>query len=262
MISTPEVCILKTDGTNCDVEMSYAFESNGAKTETVHVNQLREGDRKLNDYEALALSGGFSYGDDIASGKVLANELASFLSDELQEFVDDMKPVLGVCNGFQVLVKTGLLPYRDLSEQSVTLTNNINGKFECRWVDLRVMGNTLCKFAKADDFYEAIPMQIAHGEGRLFGRALDINGLLEDGQVVFQYSNKEGQAAQGEFPNNPNGSMQDIAGICDRSGLILGMMPHPERSISSFHPDRRRTESARAAAELIFGNIVNYARQI
>lgn len=260
MIS-PEVCVLKTDGINCDEEMAYAFEVAGAKPEVVHVNQLRNDERRLGHYSVLAIPGGFSYGDDIASGNVLATELTSYLSDQLQDFVDKGKPVLGICNGFQVLVKTGLLPNRTLGEQQVTLANNEVGRFECRWIDLEA-GQSASKFVRPEDFAEQpIPMQTAHGEGRFFGNQDDIRQLKENGQVVFRYTTPELKSPAG-YPENPNGAVDDIAGICDPSGVVLGMMPHPERSIASFHPHRERTKAAKSAATIIFGNIVDYAKEM
>lgn len=258
-MSNPEVCVLKTDGINCDEEMANAFQVAGATPEVVHVNQLRGGDRRLDQYSVLALPGGFSYGDDIASGKVLATELTSYLADQLQGFVDKGKPVLGVCNGFQVLVRTGLLPNRTLGEQQVTLAENEVGRFDCRWIDLAV-GQSVCKFVRPEDFAEQpIPMQTAHGEGRFFGTDTNIERLKNNGQVVFRYTTPDLQEPAG-YPENPNGAEDNIAGICDPSGLVLGMMPHPERSIAAFHPYRVRTDAARNAASIIFSNIVTYAR--
>lgn len=260
-MSKPEVCVLKTDGINCDMEMAYAFETAGAEPETVHINQLRDGSRSLREYGALAIPGGFSYGDDIASGKVLSNELTSYLSDQLQEFVDDDRPVLGICNGFQVLVRTGLLPSRTLGEQQVTLAENNIGRFECRWIDLSV-GKSACKFARPENFEEQpIPMQTAHGEGRFFANPKDIQRLIDNNQVVFRYTTKDMQEPSG-YPDNPNGSLDNIAGVCDPSGLVLGMMPHPERSVEAFHPHRIRTVAARSAANILFKNIVTYAREV
>lgn len=260
-MASPEVCVLKTDGINCDMEMAYVFEAAGGSPETVHINQLRSGERSLGDYSALAIPGGFSYGDDIASGKVLATELTSYLSDQLQDFIDKDKPVIGVCNGFQVLVRTGLLPNRSLGKQQATLADNEIGRFECRWIDLAV-GQSACRFVKPEDFNEqAIPMQTAHGEGRFFADHATINSLNVNGQVVFRYVSPDGSPAEG-FPANPNGALDDIAGVCDPTGTVLGMMPHPERSISAFHPHRARTAVARAAAAGIFTNIVNYARSL
>ncbi len=258
MIS-PEVCVLKTDGVNCDEEMAHAFAVAGAESEVVHVNQLRSGERRLDQFGILALPGGFSYGDDIASGKILATELTSYLTDQLQGFVDAGKPIIGVCNGFQVLTRTGLLPNRTLGRQQVTLAENEVGRFECRWIDLAV-GQSVCKFVRPENFTErSIPMQTAHGEGRFFASDDDIRQLKEAGQVVFRYAMSDSSESPA-YPDNPNGAIDDIAGICDPSGLILGMMPHPERSISAFHPHRIRTEAARSAAQTIFSNIVDYAK--
>ncbi len=251
---SPEICVLKTDGTNCDYEMKHAFEDASAQAEIVHINQLRSGDRHFSQYQGLAIPGGFSYGDDIASGKVLANELTSFLTDQLKEFTDQGKPILGVCNGFQVLVRTGLLPNNKLGEQTVTLAQNESGRFECRWVDLSV-GRSACKFIKPSNFdaflpHTAVPMQIAHGEGRFFAKGTVLRELRNSDQVVFKYASGD----------NPNGSIDSVAGICDQTGTILGMMPHPERSIDAFHPHRAKTESARNAARIIFANITDYAK--
>lgn len=260
-MANPEVCVLKTDGINCDMEMAHAFEVSGAIPEFVHVNQLRSGERRLNDFGILAIPGGFSYGDDIASGKVLATELTSYLSDQLQGFVDEGKPIIGVCNGFQVLVRTGLLPNQNIGEQSVTLADNEIGRFECRWIDLAV-GQSTCRFVKPEDFEEkAIPMQTAHGEGRFFANRDTVDELEANGQVVFRYVAADGSEANG-FPANPNGAIDDIAGMCDPTGTVLGMMPHPERSVAAFHPHRIRTESARRAAKVIFNNLVNYAKEM
>lgn len=255
-MGSPGVCVLKTDGINCDMEMGHAFEVAGGDPEIVHINQLRSGERRLDDFGILAIPGGFSYGDDISSGKVLANELTSYLSDQLQGFIDKERPVLGVCNGFQVLVRTGLLPNRSLGEQQVTLTQNESGRFECRWVDLS-LGKSACKFLQPEQLDAAlphvtIPMQVAHGEGRLFAEGESLDNLRNSDQVVFRYTPG----------NNPNGSVDNIAGICDTSGLVLGMMPHPERSITAFHPHRIRTDIARNAANLIFSNITSYAKSM
>lgn len=259
-MTNPEVCVLKTDGINCDMEMSYALEAAGSNPEVVHINQLRNGERRLDDFGILAIPGGFSYGDDIASGKVLANELTSYLSEQLQEFVDKDKPVLGVCNGFQVLVRTGLLPGRTLGGQQATLADNEIGRFECRWIDLQV-GRSVCRLLQPEDFEDQpIPMQTAHGEGRFFADQATITKLRANGQIVFRYASADGSGANG-FPANPNGALEDIAGICDPTGTILGMMPHPERSIAAYHPDRSRTDIARMAANTIFSNIVRFAKE-
>jgi len=257
-MNNPEICIIKTDGINCEVEMQHAFDVAGAESSIVHVNQLRNGDEQLQRFNGLVIPGGFSYGDDIASGKVLANELTSFMSDQLQEFVDASKPILGVCNGMQVLARTGLLPNRKLGEQQVTLAENNIGRFDRRWIELAV-GESVCKFASTEDFgKQTIAMEIAHGEGRFVTDDDSLQQLKDNGQIVFRYAPSEYVAE----PYNPNGSMDDIAGICDPTGLILGMMPHPERSIAAMHPYRPRTEAARDAATVIFKNIVTYAKEM
>jgi phosphoribosylformylglycinamidine synthase I len=264
-MAEPNVCILKTDGINCDAEMGYTFESAGGEPELVHVNQLRSGERTLGSYAILAIPGGFSYGDDIASGQVLANEMTSYLSDQLGEFTDKGKPILGICNGFQVLVRTGLLPGGTLGDQRATLARNESGHFECRWIDLAV-GQSVCKFLQPEDIEDdmtprGIPMQVAHGEGRFFASAQEISRLRDGGQVVFRYANTDGSLATGA-PQNPNGSVDNIAGICDPSGTVLGMMPHPERSLQSIHPHRIRTGRAYRTADTLFTNIVNYAKEL
>lgn len=259
-MTSPEIAVLKTDGTNCDEEMLHAFEVGGGRPSIVHINELREGTKKLSNFGGLGLPGGFANGDDIKSGKILANELTSLLSDQLQKFVDAEKPIIGVCNGFQVLIRSGLLPFGTLGEQQMTLTDNEKGNFHCRWIDLKV-GQSACWFVQPEDFDGlTIPMQTAHGEGRFFGNEIYAANLAENNQVVFQYSTSDGELAHGKFPENPNGSAEDIAGICDPSGLILGMMPHPERSLEAFHPYKPRTEVAKNASRIIFENFVEFAR--
>jgi phosphoribosylformylglycinamidine synthase len=260
-MSSPEVCVLKTDGVNCDEETMHAFSVSGGQPELVHVNQLRAGERRLEDYGVLALAGGFSYGDDIASGKVLATELTSYLSDPLREFVDNGKPIIGICNGFQVLVRTGLLPNAELGDQALTLAHNDSNRFESRWINLATP-DSVSHFVSQEDFQTAsIPMQVAHGEGKLVGEAAVITKLAANRQIVFRYATPLGTPTD-SYPGNPNGSMGNIAGITDPSGLILGMMPHPERSIAAFHEDRSRTASAKHAGETIFKNIVAYAKEM
>ena len=249
-MSQPEICVLKTDGTNCDQEMAFAFEVAGAKPDIVHVNEIRSGEKSLADYAGLGLPGGFSYGDDIASGAVLANELTAYLGEELQGLIDDKKPVIGVCNGFQVLTRTGLLPNRTLGEQQATLAHNQTGRFVCKWANLRAQ-DSVCVFAPQDEFEtELLPMQGAHGEGRFTAQPAVLDELQRRKQIVFTYD------------DNTNGSSLDIAGICDPSGVVLGMMPHPERSAGAFHPDRSLTEAARSVGAVIFNNFVKYAKEL
>jgi len=256
----PNVCILRADGTNCDLETYYAFEKAGGRCRMVHVNQLRSGEEKLADYQLLALPGGFSYGDDVHSGKVLAVELTSFLKDSLQEFVDAGKPVLGICNGFQVLVRTGLLPGRRLGEISSTLMHNDSGRFECRWVTLGVEESP-CVFTRGLAG-SAISIQAAHGEGKFYAEESRLDQLEAAGQVVFRYTGAGGRPTM-EYPHNPNGSLRAIAGICDPKGLVLGLMPHPERFVDLFqHPNWRRGGFDRPHGLPLFENAVKYCLEM
>lgn len=256
----PRVCILRTDGTNCDRETSYAFERAGGECHMVHVNQLRSGEEKLANYHILALPGGFSYGDDVHSGKVLAVELTSFLKDQLQEFVDAGKPVLGICNGFQVLVRTGLLPSRKMSDIKVTLMHNDSGHFECRWVNL-VVEKTPCIFTRGLE-NKVVSYQAAHGEGKFYADGSMLETIETGGQVVFRYCDLTGQRTLA-YPANPNGSLNAIAGICDETGRVLGLMPHPERFVEKTqHPNWRRVGFDSPHGLPLFINAVNYAREM
>jgi phosphoribosylformylglycinamidine synthase len=212
----PKVLVLRAAGTNCDVETAYAFTLVGAVAETLHVNRLRERPQLLRDYQVLAIPGGFSYGDDVASGRIFANELMSALRDELLAFVDRGGFAIGICNGFQVLVKSGLLPRLDGSaDQQATLTDNTSGVYTDRWV--RLTGDPSRCLWIADDAEVELP--IAHAEGRFVADAAVIERLAKAGQIAIRYS----------AGTNPNGSTADIAGVCDPTGRVFGLMPHPER---------------------------------
>ena len=164
----PKVLVLKADGTNCDEELAYAFKATGADTKIVHINQLRDGSEKMNNYQILALPGGFAYGDDIVSGKIFAIELTAFLGNEMRKFMERKDTaIIGVCNGFQVLVRTGLLPFRKIGEMDVTLTNNDSGHFECRWIKVKVNGKNKSPFLRGIDG-RILTFTVAHGEGKFF----------------------------------------------------------------------------------------------
>ncbi len=254
----PRVCILRTDGTNCDVETYYAFEKAGGSCEMVHVNHLRTGAKKLHDYQILAIPGGFTYGDYIHSGKILSVELASFLKDQLSKFVADGKPVIGICNGFQVLVRTGLLPRGELGKVSVTLMHNDSGRFECRWVHLLVEKSN-CIFTRNMEG-TLVQYQVAHEEGKFYTRKETLAEIENAGQVVFRYADPDTGKATGVYPLNPNGSLNSIAGICDRTGRVLGLMPHPERFVEKFHhPNWRRGGIGEPHGVPLFRNAVEYA---
>lgn len=239
----PRVCVPIAPGINCNQETAHAFDMAGANSEQVHISQLMNGERRLSDFDILALSGGFSYGDDIASGRILGLELRTRLGEELNQFVEAGRFIIGICNGFQVLVESGLLPAGKIDEQApktAVLTRNESGKFEDRWEYLEV-GRSVCRFAQACDIGDVIRLPSANGEGRFLRKSrYDYEALLAAGQVVFRYSDKTGVPTT-EYPHNPSGSPFGIAGVCSPSGRILGMMPHPERNvIAEQHPNWRR----------------------
>ena len=235
-MATPHVLILRAPGANCDEEAAFAFQTAGAKVTRLHINTLRENPSKLRDFQILTLPGGFSYGDDIAAGKVLALQLQHFLADALRQFRDDEKLILGICNGFQAMLKAGLLIPPDEDGPLATLGNNDSGKFEDRWVHLEVTPGK-CPFLKG---LERLYIPIAHGEGNFICRKeWIVRGLAQAGQVVLRYVDAAGH--RGSYPTNPNGSQDDIAGICDATGRALGLMPHPERHIlPTQHPQWTR----------------------
>ncbi len=225
-MATPRVLILRAPGANCDGETQYAFELAGGVAERVHINRLRERPEQIHRYQILVIPGGFTYGDDVAAGKILANQLAHFLGDSLQRFRDAEKLILGICNGFQVLLKAGLILPPDEDGPLATLANNASGKFEDRWIYLRASPER-CPFLKDCD---RLHLPVAHGEGRVVFREEWIGqGLEQTGQAVLHYVDAEGRP--GPYPINPNGSAGDVAGLCDASGRVLGLMPHPERHV-------------------------------
>jgi phosphoribosylformylglycinamidine synthase len=232
---TVRTLILRTAGTNCDLETQFAFERAGSKVSRLHVNRVNENPSLLDEHQVLALPGGFSYGDDIAAGKIHANELRTKLGDRLRKFVDDGKLIIGICNGFQVLAKTGLLPgpFRPGVEQTVTLTFNDSNKFEDRWVHLRADSDKSPFIRKGQILY----LPVAHGEGKFVARdPATLDAVRRNDQVVFRYVDAQGNTGGG-YPINPNGSVDDIAGICDTTGRVLGLMPHPERhALPTQHP--------------------------
>ncbi|MFH0772050.1 MAG: phosphoribosylformylglycinamidine synthase I [Candidatus Omnitrophota bacterium] len=257
----PRVLVLRAAGTNCDSETAFAFEYVGARAERVHVNQLIKRERRLKDYHILAIPGGFTYGDDVASGKVLANELKYKLSAELDKFIKNGKLIIGICNGFQVLVKAGLLPGKGENgdEIKATLTVNDSAKYEDRWVYLSNVRSfdlhAQIKCVWARKINEIIYIPAAHGEGKFVPSDKDaLDKLWMNGQIVFRYVDSKGKLAG--FPWNPNGSVDGIAGICDITGRIFGLMPHPERHIfTTQHPRWTRGESKTEADGLrIFRN--------
>lgn len=268
----PKIIVLRTAGSNCDYETVHAFQKVGGEVELVHINQLIRGEKHLADYQILAIPGGFTYGDDISAGKILANELKYKLRDELQTFYEAGKLILGICNGFQVLVKAGLLPEVNLgglppadpllgSQQQVTLTFNDSGKFEARWTYLKHVSNDHCIFTRGIESLVYFP--VAHSEGKFVPRDESVlEKLKQNHQIVFQYVNPQGELAG--YPWNPNGSVENIAGICDKSGRVLGLMPHPERHFHPTHHPRWTREGLKKEGDgvIIFRNAVKYIQAL
>ena len=253
----PKVCVLRSAGTNCDQETAAAFKMAGATVELLHIASLVTGKQKLDDFQILALPGGFSYGDDIASGKIFANELRFKLADALRKFIAEGKLIIGICNGFQILVKSGLLPGDANFNQTTSLIINDSGKFEDRWVYLKSSGK--CIWTKGLD--KVIYLPVAHGEGKFVTRDKTIlNQLKKNNQIVFQYCDAAGKIT--DYPGNPNGSVESIAGIADPTGRILGLMPHPERHLLSMqHPRNWNLKSNQDGDGLqIFRNGVRYVK--
>jgi len=253
----PKALVLLTAGTNCDLETEYALNLAGAQAEKVHINDFIAKKRKLKEYQILTIPGGFSFGDDIAAGKVLANKIKFKLEEQIESFVKDKKPVIGICNGFQVLVKLGFLPdiYKK-HDQEVTLAINNTGKFEDRWVYLKANKRAKCIFTEGID--KVIYLPIAHGEGRFISKSQSIGNIInKQNLIVFQYCSSSGNI---NISSNPNGSENNIAGVCNPDGTILGMMPHPERFITKHqHPRWTREDiSDEGDGLLIFKNTVNY----
>ncbi|MHC4605441.1 MAG: phosphoribosylformylglycinamidine synthase I [Planctomycetota bacterium] len=237
-METPRALVLRAAGTNCDRETAVAAEKGGFAAEILHVNRLVESPDLLGGFHFLVVPGGFSYGDDLGAGRVFANELRVKLGGPLREFVRAGRLVLGICNGFQVLVLSGLLPdpFSKDTSSPVTLTVNDSGRYEDRWVYLKVSSQK-SEFVREGALVE---LPVAHGEGKFLPRDERVlESLREEGQLVLRYVGPDGR--QAGHPWNPNGSVEDVAGICDPTGRVLGLMPHPERfQDSTNHPQWTR----------------------
>ena len=256
----PKVLVLTGYGINCDIETRHAFKLAGANAERVHINDLISEKERLADYHILAFPGGFSFGDDIASGKVLANMVKYNIGEQIQEFIDSGKLIIGICNGFQAMVKMGLLPgfNGDYGTQEVTLTFNDSGRFEDRWVHLKANERSKCVFTKGID---NIYLPVRHGEGKFITKNPQVFAKLRKGNhIVFQYTDSQGNPAG--YPHNPNGSIDNIAAICDETGRVFGMMPHPEAfQHRTNHPRWTREELPEEGAGIaIFRNAVVFVK--
>lgn len=249
--------ILRAPGTNCDAETAFAFQQAGAEVASIHVNQLIRHEQHLADYQIMVIPGGFTYGDDISAGKVLANELRLKLGADIPRFIDNGGLILGICNGFQVLVKAGILPrLPDGEVPPVTLAANDSGRFECRWVHLKVNETSPCLFTKG---IERMYLPVANGEGKVVTSA----EALVDLNIVLYYTDEYGDTYAG-YPHNPSGSVDNIAGICDTSGRVFAVMPHPERHIrGTQHPQWTRQGTKKYGDGFqIFLNAVKWAERL
>ena len=316
MSAKPPILVLHTTGTNRDREAAWACELAGGAPEIVHINRLISGERRLSDYRMLVLPGGFSYGDDLGAGKLWAVTLRYRMGQALEAFISAGRPVLGICNGFQALVKAGLLPGDDVSHmpwravpglrgagfapgqshppheiasaqttglamttlgrfsvQPVTLTRNDSARFECRWVYLAPQEDSPCVFTRG--LAEPIYCPVAHGEGKFVARDAAILAAVEDaGLVALRYADAKDLTAdltglgdlsglhRVSYPWNPNGSQNAIAGICNKQGNVLGLMPHPEdHIIPEQHPGYHRGERGLMGLPL-FRSGIRYASEV
>jgi phosphoribosylformylglycinamidine synthase len=244
----PRAIILRGTATNCDIETFNAFKYVGAEPELVHINQLLAGERSVGNYDIMAFPGGFSYGDDISAGKIYAVKMAR-LAGDFEKFIKGGRPVIGICNGFQILVKTGFLPENKANAQVSTLYTNDCGHFVAKWVRLKVNKKSPCIFTKG--LPDEIELPVAHGEGKF---------IMEDRKALAALTGRELHALT--YAVNPNGSMLDIAGITNAAGTCFGLMPHPERNFFAWqHPDRAAAaREAEAAGCQFFRNAVDYVR--
>lgn len=262
-MAQPRILVLRAPGTNCDGETAFAFERAGGRVERLHVNRLLESPALVGDFQILCLPGGFSYGDDIAAGRILGNQIRHHLAGQLNEFKAAGKLILGICNGFQILLKSGvLLPDDADGAAPATLAWNESGRFQDRWVPLQVSGSKSVFFAGIESMY----LPVAHAEGRFVPRSPQTLQALEaGGQLVLRYGSgpdvvSAAMQARVAFPENPNGSLADVAGICDATGRVCGLMPHPERYIDpTQHPRWTRGPLPAAGDGLrVFQNAVAY----
>lgn len=257
------ICVVRVGGSNRDADAARCIEDQGANVETLHLNDILRR-RNLSSYSGLVIPGGFAYGDYVRAGAIWAAKFQAFLSNDLKMFVDSGKPVLGICNGFQVLVEAGLLPEETLSKPPlVALANNSSGKFECRWVTLRKNPKSNCIFTK--ELPDLAMFPVAHGEGRFVTQDKTVlDNLTAHNQIVLQYADGDGKIANMKYPDNPNGSVHDIAGICNPSGTVFGLMPHPENAYWGFEMPNwtEKREIQQYGDGLgIFKSMVNYIEQ-
>lgn len=271
----PLALVLQAHGSNRDIDVSDALALAGADPKIVPLNDLRARKADWRDFQLLIVPGGFSYADALGAGKLLALDLNSYFADEIAAFVAAGKPVIGICNGFQALVKSGILPGSDIRHSNTrtsnaessnieartsTLTFNASGHFECRWVNLAPVSQ---KCIWTQNLTDNITCPVSHGEGNFQANHQSlITNLASSDQIALTYVHLDGSPARGEYPVNPNGSQLDIAGICNPAGNVLGLMPHPENHIHAWqHPRHTRGESGQSGLAL-FQNGVKYASNV
>jgi phosphoribosylformylglycinamidine synthase I len=255
----PQVLILHATGTNRDGETAWAVEKAGGRASIMHVNELREKPARLHDFQMFILPGGFSYGDALGAGRLWASDLRWLFQDELACFIEAGRPVLGICNGFQALVKSGWLPGPPEAGAQATLTRNGSNRFECRWVWLEPNAASHCVFTRG--LTERIYCPVAHGEGRFVPRdEAALERLRVGQQIALTYVGKDGSPA--DYPANPNGSVASVAGICNEQGNVLGLMPHPEdHVVPEQHPRYARGEDGELGL-VLYVQGVRYAAEL
>jgi len=278
MMKPVKALVLTGYGLNCDYETDFALKLAGAEPQRIHINKLINGDRTgsargLEGYHIMVFGGGFSWADDHGAGVLMASKLRRHMGEQIERFINDGKLILGICNGFQCLVNLGLVPGFDTRyrERRVAVTYNDSGNFIDTWVNLSVNNKSPCVFTRG---ISSLELPVRHGEGKFYAAKENIDRLFKNNQVVMQYADHAGRQAQGRWPLNPNGSLEDIAGICDPTGRIFGLMPHPE-AFNHFtnHPEwtRRRETIIRQGNTTIpeegegikiFRNAVDYIRNL
>src|SRR6266487_5381556 len=273
---TPRALVLRAPGINCDRETAQACRQVGFETDLLHINQLLKTPEHLLDYHFLVIPGGFSYGDDLGAGTLLAKNLVIHLGKQLQQFIDEGRLVLGICNGFQVLVRAGLLPgnlsvLSDVSQVPITsLTNNASAQFECRWVTLSTQPGP-CIFTQGTDL--SIELPVAHGEGHFVLADPDLLSVLQaNGHIPLVYTMNAWQISPSSattslsslipYPDNPNGSIGNVAGVCNSQGDVFGLMPHPERYIHGIRHRQRRGTHGYGDGRLIYRNAYEYIKKL
>lgn len=230
----PKILVITGYGINCEEETAKCFNWVGGEAEIIHINDLIEGKsastssaKKLSNYQIIAFPGGFSYGDDTGSGNALANKIRNNLKEDLLTYLKEDKLVIGICNGMQIMANLGLIPATDMKygERQAALMRNVHVTLECRWIHVKNISKK-CIWTKEIDMMH---LPISHGEGNFYIEPTTLEKMKANDQIVFKFVNEDGTPANNKFPANPNGAMEDITGVCDPTGKVFAMMPHPER---------------------------------